>query len=617
MSAVLTKDPNDFEESYRPNYEQYSAICWILSAVGALYMALYLHLPAVPFYVVSLFSLGMCLYRLIYSHQLNKKSKLLKGVPITGTTLKETIKHIHARKDAIWIGKGFDWKIKHAQATWELIDKDLQGHDDDHLLGDGFSWLHGLEGKEKDIYLPLRDANLHTLIVGTTGMGKTKLYIHLMTQAILRRAADGQRESVIIFDPKGDPELMRCAKKACEIDGDPNRFLYFHPAFPEDSIRLNPLKNYNRATEIASRIAALVPSETGSDPFKAFAQMALNNIIQGMILTGTQPTLVGLRSYLEGGKEGLLAKAIEDYGKTKFTDAQDRVARIVATKRANQSEANLLIAWYRKEIKPQWPNPDLEGLISTYEHDKTHFSKMVASLLPIMTMLTSAKLGPLLSPTNYDEQGREENDLASIIREGKVIYIGLDSLSDAMVSSALGSILMADLASVAGDRYNFGIGGGYCNVLIDEASEIINETACIQLLNKGRGAKIRMNLATQALSDLVARLGNDAKAEQILGNTTNVIMLRSDNVPSQDYFCNTIPKIRAKYIMKGQGMSTGSDNPLMFTGNSQERLMHEEADLVPPAIIGRLPTLEYFARISGGRIIKGRIPILSEETMQL
>ncbi len=31
-----------------------------------------------------------------------------------------------------------------------------------------------------------------------------------------------------------------------------------------------PLRNFTRVTEIASRLAALIPSEAGADPFKSF-----------------------------------------------------------------------------------------------------------------------------------------------------------------------------------------------------------------------------------------------------------------------------------------------------------------------------------------------------------
>jgi conjugal transfer pilus assembly protein TraD len=36
----------------------------------------------------------------------------------------------------------------------------------------------------------------------------------------------------------------------------------------------------------------------------------------------------------------------------------------------------------------------------------------------------------------------------------------------------------------------------------------------------------------------------------------------------------------------------------------------EEGDLFPPALLGQLPNLHYLAVLAGGRIVKGRLPIL-------
>ncbi|NMT51216.1 hypothetical protein HKA96_03895 [Vibrio parahaemolyticus] len=43
-------------------------------------------------------------------------------------------------------------------------------------------------------------------------------------------------------------------------------------------------------------------------------------------------------------------------------------------------------------------------------------------------------------------------------------------------------------------------------------------------------------------------------------------------------------------------------------------MMEEEGDMFPPQLLGQLPNLEYIAKLSGGRVIKGRIPILTSST---
>jgi len=190
-----------------------------------------------------------------------------------------------------------------------------------------------------------------------------------------------------------------------------------------------------------------------------------------------------------------------------------------------------------------------------------------------------------------------------------VAYIGLDALSDGMVGSAIGSLLIAELTSIAGDRYNYGVNNKPVSVFIDEAAEVMNDPF-VQLLNKGRGARLTVTVATQSFADFVARTGSQAKATQVLANLNNLIALRVLDAETQAYITDSLPKIRLKTLMRTQASSTQSDNPLLYSGNAGERLIEEEGDLLPPALLGHLPNLEYIGRLAGGRTVKGRLPIL-------
>ena len=467
----------------------------------------------------------------------------------------------------------------------------------------GSTWVHGLELRESEVFQPIAHTAGHTLIVGTTGAGKSRSFDLLITQAVLRE------EAVIIIDPKGDRDLRWSAERACRLIGHPERFVYFHPAFPEASVRLDPLRNFNRYSEVASRIAQVIPSETGSDTFKAFGQKSLDNIVQGLFAIEQRPTLIKLRRYLEGGPGVLVTRALERYFDHCY--GSNWASRAGANRgRDPDARTAALVRFYREIVQQEHANLDLERLISMFEHDRTHFGKMVASLLPIMNMLTSGTLGPLLSPDPTDvDDPRPITDSARIINNGQVAYIGLDSLSDGMVGSAIGSILLADLSSVAGARYNYGVNNRPVNLFVDEAAKVITDP-CIQLLNKGRGARIRMAIATQTFADFSARTGSEAKARQILGNVNNLIALRVMDAETQEYITDNLPKTRLKYIMRTQSVSTHSANPAVFSGNLGERLMKEEGDLFAPQLLGQLPDLHYIAKLSGGRIVKGRIPIL-------
>ena len=86
-------------------------------------------------------------------------------------------------------------------------------------------------------------------------------------------------------------------------------------------------------------------------------------------------------------------------------------------------------------------------------------------------------------------------------------YIGLDSLTNTTIGSAIGSLLIADLTATIGARYNFASSSSPVTIVIDEAAEALNEPL-IALLNKGGGGGARLVLATQTLGDMEARLGS-------------------------------------------------------------------------------------------------------------
>ena len=590
-----------YNPPWRPNFEGAAVLTWLTLAFLAAVLQSRWPLHQAPFQALTLLAAGMTLYRLPGALRHSHRRAKLAGLPQRFLTPAELARERRARAGDLWLGWGFDWSSDHAQLALDLIRAGphrLVPGDADTL---GAHWLHGLAERETPVWLPIAHSAGHILIVGTTGAGKTRLLDLLVTQAVLRG------EAVVILDPKGDVELQAAARRAC---GDqPGRFVSFHPAFPARSHRLDPLHSFNRATELASRIAAILPSETGNDPFKNFSQMALSHVIGGVLAAGERPNLLMLRRYLEGGVEALVERVLRAYLKTHAPNWDPDHSRTLAKAQDTSARARALVRLYQEQLRPSRPSTVIDGLVSLFEHDKVHFSKMVASLFPLLNMLTAGELGPLLSPDSDDPQDpRPITAMARILDRAQVAYIGLDSLSDTLVGSAIGSILIADLAAVAGDRYNYTPQPPPVNVFIDEAAEIVNDPL-IQLLNKGRGAGLRLTIATQTFADFAARTGSEAKARQLLANLNTLIALRVLDAETQEYVTASLPKTRLKTLMRTQATST-QRNPLEHSGNVGERLMEEEAELFQPALLGQLPNLHYIARLAGGRLVKGRLPIL-------
>ncbi len=604
---ATTSSPYQFEVPWRPNFEARMAAVWALGAVSILLLTTVA--PIFRGFGVVL-GIGCVAGATVRSFQAYRRSVEDRRLKFFGKEFIDLEALQGKSRQAIamksyWLGRGFPWTDIEATKLHTLMSMGVVrtlGKAAQHA--EGSYWVHGL-APEQDIYSELANLVGHSLIVGSTRVGKTRLFDILIAQAIFRG------ETVIIIDPKGDHGLAQNARAACDASGEGDRFVYFHPAHPDRSACIDPLRNWNRKTELASRVAALIPSETGADPFTAFGWKVLNDITNGMIATGHRPNLVQLRRYVEGGPEGLLQRALKVHFVANVRDWESRASSYIRKYKDRLLQA--YVAFYQEVAIHEAQSVDLDGLISTYEHNRDHFQKMVASLIPILSMLTSDPLQELLSPDFEPGHERLVTDMSKIIRGNKVVYIGLDSLADSTVGSAIGSIMLADLAAVAGDRYNYGIDTlTPVNLFIDEAAEVLNQPA-IQLMNKGGGADFRVTIATQTFADFASRLGDENKARQVLANTNNKIALRVLDSETQKYIAEGMPqtKVRSMALRYGHNVDTHIHDE--YSASYQEQILEEEADLFPAAMLGELPPLHFIARLSGGRTLKGRIPILLSE----
>lgn len=591
-----------YEIPFRPIYEGWAALAWAAGTFAMFLIVQTSNLPRTPFYFMAAACVSMGLWRTSEALRRWREKRALKEGSLRFIDWKRFRKKAN-QHEGVWLGTGFTWGQQEVERALEILKRDPERFIGKRALKFGHQWIHGLGSEsEKDLYLPQNLLGGHTLIVATTGALKTRLLDLLVSQAIMRE------EAVIIFDPKGDHELRANARRACELTGHPERFIWFHPAFPEASARIDPLRNWNRPTEIASRIATLIPSETGADPFAAFGWMSLNNIVNGLLAVEEKPNLVKLRRYLEGDPGPLVVKALRAHFEKKVKNWESRIHPYQKKMRDREVEAH--IQFYQAEVVGEASSPELEGLITAYTHNREHFQKMIASLLPILNMLTGGTLGELLSPDTSEADARPITDMSRIIQKGQVVYVGLDSLADSTVGSAIGSIMLADLTAVAGDRYNYEVGERPVNVFIDEAAEILN-VPTVQMLNKGRGAGFRLTLATQTLADFEVRTGSAAAARQALGNLNNLITGRVLDGETQKYIAENLPKTMVRSLEEQYRSGSSTNDPSEFNGMYGESIKEEEVELFPPSLLGMLPNLHYLAKFANGKMVKGRLPILT------
>lgn len=599
----------NYEDPFRPIYEYFAIGTW---AACSLVSLIAIGTTPYPKPILILFATVagvMAARRTVSAIRLWRGQRALQGIPVTFMTPQDLLKINPPESKSLFLGFGFRWSQAERQLVHSIIrnDPDKLTVDDPSRMGQ--AWLHGIGGgtaKEVPIMIPLDHTAGHVLLVGTTRAGKSRFLDTIISQAVARG------ESVIVWDPKGDIGLKESLRKAALRHGGPDKYIYFHPAFPELSARIDPLKNFNRATELATRVAVLIPSETGADPFTAYSQMLLTVITEALLLANIKPSLNLYRKYVSTGLEPLVCLATRAFLDKNVAnwEAAYKPYKEKMKEPTLYYQAISFINYYNEQVAAKHPSTTLENLHAQFGHERTHAAKMTASLMPVLNMLTSGTLGPLLSPDSDDPTDRRPiTDFARIIRNQQCCYIGLDSLSDNMVGSAIGSMFLSDMTAVSGDRYNYQIGDAPVTLIIDEASEVVSDKM-VQLLNKAGGSNIRLVIATQTFADFAARVGSLEKARMVLGNLNNTIVLRTIDGATQEYIAESMPATYVRHIEYGQATDVKTANAFDFGYRISESVKETEVPLVDAPIMGILPNLEFFAKVSGGTVYKGRIPIL-------
>ncbi|MDH0425375.1 type IV conjugative transfer system coupling protein TraD [Stutzerimonas stutzeri] len=490
----------------------------------------------------------------------------------------------------------------------------------------GLPRLHGIEPNEVDVSLPLGERVGHSLVLGATRVGKTRLAELFVTQDIRRRNAAGEHEVVIVFDPKGDADLLKRMYVEAKRAGREREFYVFHLGWPDFSARYNAVGRFGRISEVATRIAGQLSGEGNSAAFREFAWRFVNIIARALVELGQRPDYLLIQRHVVN-----IDALFIEYAQHYFAKHEPKAWEIIVQLEGRLNDKNIprhmvgrekrvvALEQYLSQVRTY--DPVLDGLRSAVRYDRTYFDKIVASLLPLLEKLTTGKTAQLLAP-NYSDLNdpRPIFDWMQIVRKRAVVYVGLDALSDAEVAAAVGNSMFADLVSVAGHIYKFGIDDGLpgaiagarvpINVHADEFNELMGDEF-VPLVNKGGGAGLQVTAYTQTLSDIEARIGNRAKAGQVVGNFNNLFMLRVRETATAELLTRQLPKVDVYTTTLVSGATDSSDihGPTDFTSNAQDRISTASVPMIEPAHVVGLPKGQAFALLQGGQLWKIRMPL--------
>ena len=504
---------------------------------------------------------------------------------------------------------------------------------------EGDAWLHsvGLYEGEGPIWQDLGNRVGHTLVEGTTRVGKTRLAEVIICQDILRG------DVVIVIDPKGDADLLLNMYAAAIRAGRADKFFFFHLGYPEISAQYNPIGSYGRITEVATRIASQMPGEGQSAAFREFVWGYVNQVAKGLTGIGEVPNYPLIKQYSQQ-LEPLYIRLIDKLLGEKMPGYQAELKRyqdIMRLEKAEQRRAAGLMDDYSrinrdrdaiaryllfKHHADRLPLSDLErdtaqSLTKAFLTDQQYLSKLIASLDPFLEKMTTGAVAKLIAP-DFLDPSRDVFDWTGIMLSGGIVYVGLDALSDQEVARTVGSSMLADLTSQYGRIYKEGRSQGLpdipgarrdrpIRVHIDEANEPADKNL-IPSLNKAGGANVSVTAYTQTSSDFEARLGNKAYAAQMLGNFNTLIFFRVQDEATAKILIEKQRKVNVGHVLTYSGATDSSDvhSSVDFVSSTQSREQRQQMEMLTVTDLTKLPKGQFFMIMNGNQLYKGRVPWL-------
>jgi conjugal transfer pilus assembly protein TraD len=514
-----------------------------------------------------------------------------------------------AGPESTYLGHGFEWEIPDSERLIYAAARGIAPALETANRYGGNWVIHGLGmDREAPLFLPDDLLNQHSLILGTTGVGKTRMLEVLVTQAVRRG------ETVIVIDPKGDERLLERVLETCAKSNRLGSFRLFALPYPGRSVRYNPLYHFVQARELADRIAALLPGGGDSEPFRAFCWEVVNTVCQAMYTCGEPITPYRIKRY-------------------SLDDTWELVRLFISRKYPqlpSGKDPRLLAGHYRalKQSGAIEGHDALDFLVSLAMKDRENYQKMTNTLLPILSKLSTGPNKRLMSDSlegtpseapkgghGYPDMTREALTWRGADKGRQVVYFFLGSMLGFDTASAVAKMALLDFQSYIGAKYAYERVAGFepISLFVDELADVVTPEF-IGVLNKSRGAAVRITMCGQTSADLEAALRSRAHAAQILGNANTVIQFRAQNAQDAELFSNLCGERHMRLLSEGTHyepalFSSGKHDVEDFRAGFSQNLSWRNESLVPDWAVTELPKFHFFARW-GARVFKGRVPLL-------
>lgn len=328
--------------------------------------------------------------------------------------------------------------------------------------------LIGVDGDSRPVILTDEAANKHTLVLGTTGSGKTVTVCNIVESAIARGIP------LIYIDGKGDYDLA-CRVARCGQDNGRPVSLF---AMKGDSVAYNPLA-VGGFTSKKDRIIEL--REWSEEYYKKLTEGYLQTVFKVMEACHVPCNLATLAAHLD------------------LDDLRD------------------LVRSHKADI------PGVKQLMDELDRQEKA-SKHTESLVAEIHNFTASEIGPLFTVT----EGKPTLTLQQVLAENGIAYFCLPALEFPAMSRTLGRLIVNDLKATVAQQ--LGSSPKTVYVVFDEFSVFAGDQV-LNAITMGRSAGIHAVLCTQSLSDIAAGRKENAEhlINQVISNCNNFILHRQNS----------------------------------------------------------------------------------------
>lgn len=357
------------------------------------------------------------------------------------------------------------------------------------LIGYGQE-LRSTQKKVRKIFLDDKIRSGHTIVFGTTGVGKSRL-AEKMIESDIKRGL-----SVAVIDPKGDNALLSKIVETADRVGRLGEIILVTPIFPQFSARMDPLSHYYMPEEIVSHIVSGIKSK--EQFFVDIAQEVCMVIVQALIIFA------------------------EDHGEV----PEINVAAIL--ERCSYQDLANMLQQLEKSTSPK--AFELVSILKRMlQSPQDYFSKISNSLRTTLTTLSTGNIGSIIGTARsniFMERLEAGKSVILVVQTGSLLTRHAAHIVGKMLISMIQSFVGRVLAS---DR----VINPPLALYLDEIGSVLY-IGIEDIFAKGRAANLWCHGFAQSLADLEAKIGPET-AKQIKENcNTQIYMKASDLATAQE-----------------------------------------------------------------------------------